>query len=305
MKSPFKIVGKYVGKVHNSKAVKAVDRFLEKPRRRRPVAIAASISIKLAGGAGIAGVFVGNGETLVQKLGDAVTAIPKGIVSSIDHYIHAPEYARKTDAAFQYLRERGPEVAEELGRSGRLLQAGATEVKRGWEIFREARDYLWPGGDKPFDPISAYHSLGDGVRTMEAAATNINAGKDQFTETAGPAIEALKQVDMNPFFEALHNFADNLATDEIGYTLGVAAASLVTASAMAMYLGSYWGRRGRPGYFARRIQRRGIKDFQNRYIEHPEEIAGPEGIQAYEGHLLRNPEKLEALVERAGLGKEK
>src|SRR3989338_4060793 len=160
MKSPFKIVGKYVGKVHNSKAVKAVDRFLEKPRRRRPVAIAASISIKLAGGAGIAGVFVGN---------------------------------------------------------------GATEVKRGWVIFREARDYLWPGGDKPFDPISAYHSLGDGVRTMEAAATNINAGKDQFTETAGPAIEALKQVAMNPFFEALHNFADNLATDEIGYTLGVAA----------------------------------------------------------------------------------
>ena len=43
MKNPFSVVGEYVSKINNNRFVNAVDRFLEKPKRRFPASVLASI----------------------------------------------------------------------------------------------------------------------------------------------------------------------------------------------------------------------------------------------------------------------
>lgn len=255
----------------------------------------------LAGGAGATGVFLGGGETLLQKVGDAILAIPKGVANTIQHYLHAPEYARKASTALDYLKEQGPNVAEELSRGGRYIEAGLNQAQRATADLNQASDYISPGGELPFDPQNAFYSLRDGLNQLETAASSIATGKDQLQDTAGPAIDALKDVDLNPVLQALYNLADNVAPDEIIQTLGIAAGCVATAYIASQYLGGYWGRRGRPNFVSRFIQRKGLKRYKEYFTEHPEEIAGEEAVEIMKANLLQNPGELEKLVGRAGM----
>jgi len=273
---------------------------MEGPKKRFTTSVLGSGGLNFVGGAGAAGVLLGRGETLAGKIGDAMISIPRAIVNTINYYIHAPEYTKQADAALTYLREQGPEVAGELGRSGRYLEAGVRQADRGMSLLKDAQDYLVPGGERGFDPQNSYYSLKDGIQQLGDAIESIEIGKDQAIETAGPVIDTLKQVDINPILEALHNLADNVAPDEIWYTLGVAAASLGTAYLASQYVRGFWGRRGRPGMVARFIQKRGIKKFRDYYIQHPEKIAGDEAINVIGEHFAKNPKRLEELAAKAG-----
>jgi len=278
----------------------ATKKFLDKKSRRMPAAIALSIGSNLAGGASATGTFLGNGETLIQKISDAVTAIPKGIKNTIEHYINAPEYARKTSAALDYLKEQGPDVAEELARGGRYIEGGMNQAQRAVRDLEQASDYISPGGDLPFDPQNALYSLRDGINQLETAALSIDTGKDQLQNTAGPAIEALKDVDLNPILQALYNLADNVAPDEFWQTLGIATGCVTTAYLASQYLGGYWGRRGRPGIVARFVQRKGLSKYRDYFTKNPEEIAGKEAVEIIKNNLIKNPSELEKLAKKAG-----
>jgi hypothetical protein len=281
------------------RAKNAVGRAFEKPSKRVPASVGASIGLNIAGGAGAGGVLLGKGETILQKIGDAVTAIPRGVANMVDHYIHAPEYARKTNAALEYLKEQGPQVAEELGQAGRHIQVGVNQAGRAMNDFSIAKDQLLPGGQE-FDPSSAYQTLKDGINTLEAAVENVNAGGAQAQETAGPAIEALQDVDLNPVMNALHNLADNVAPDEIAQTIAIGAGSVLAGYAASQYVRGYWGRRGRPGILARAVQRAGLRKYSNYFTKNPEQIAGPKAVEIFEDSLVKRPRDLEALASRAG-----
>lgn len=281
------------------KAVNWVDQKLYSPIKRIPTSVALGWGSGIAGGAGAGGVLLGKGETFMQKVGDAVTAVPKGFVNLVKHYMNAPEYARQTNDALEYLKERGPEVASELNRSSVLLQNGARQAGRATDLLREGQDYLTPGGEKGFDLQNAYYAFKDGINQLESAVTSINAGKDQAQETAGPAIEALQNVDLNPVLQALHNLADNVSGDEIGQTIAIGASSVLAGYLGSQYLRGYWGRRGRPGIVSRAVQRSGLKRFRDYFVKDPEKIAGPIAVEIMGDYLVQNPQKLEELAERA------
>ena len=259
-----------------------------------------SIGVGLAGGAAATSTLLGNGETFTQKLGDAIIGIPRGIANTIITYIHAPEYIRETNDALSYLREQGPNVANELARGGRYLEAGVSQSQRAISDLEKAADYLMPGGNQTFDPQNAFYSLRDGVGQLETAIHSINTGKAQLQETAGPTIDALKDLDLNPFFQALYNLADNVAPDEIAQTVAIGAGCLLAGVVTSQYIGGYWGRRGRPGILARTIQKSGLKRYKDYFTKHPEKIAGERALEIIKENLVQNPSELEKLAERAG-----
>src|SRR3989344_3880945 len=296
MKNPFKSIGRYIGKINNSRAANAVDRLLERPSRRLPVSVTSSVLANLAGGASAAGVFFGKGETFWQKSWDGLAAVPNMFLN-LRYYLHLPEYIGKANATSEYLREHGPQLADSLGYAGRKLEAGTRLAQKGFTALSDGLDYMVPGGDF-FNPIKGYGLLKSASDTLSTARESIEQGGEQLQETAGPVIEALKQVDLNPIFDALHNLADNVYVDEIGYTLGLAAICAVYCYASSQYIRGYWVRRGRPGILSRAVQRAGIKRFKKYYARHPEKMVGGVGVDVYNQHLIQNPDKLEELVRR-------
>ena len=277
-----------------------IGKSMEGPVKRFTGSVAGSVGIGLAAGTSAGGVLFGKGELFVEKVGDATIAIPKGVVSAVKHYMHAPEYVEQASNALDYLREEGPRVVSELGRAGRYIEGGTRQLQRATTDLNEARDYITPGGDLGFDPQQAIYSARDGLRTLETAVESLNEGKSQIQETIEPAMEVLKDVDLNPIIQIGQNFLDNMAPDEISQTIGIGAAALTAGYLGTQYVRSYWGRRGRPGIISRWIQRKGIKEFSDHYEEHPEQIAGQEAVDVFETHLVRNPDKLENLAREAG-----
>ena len=273
-------------------------RFFERPKRRWPASVGASIFASGAGLAGASGVFLGSGETLVQKAGNAVMAIPN-MLSNLRHYLHLPEYIKKANLTAEYLREQGPAIADSLSYVGRKLEAGASLAQKGLVELSEGFDNIMPGGN--FDPIEGYNLLKSASNSLKVAKESIKDGGEQLQETAQPVVDALKEVDLNPVMNSLYNLADNVAPDEIVQTLGIAAACVLTGYASSQYIRGYWGRRGRPGIVSRFIQKRGLRRFKDYYARHPDKIAGEGGLEAFKQHLIQNPEKLEELVKRAGM----
>ena len=300
--NPLRWPGMAVEKIHNSRAAKAVDRAFYGPVKRFVGSVGLGVGAGIAGSAGAAGALFGNGETLSEKLMDAGTAVPKGIVNTFTHWMNAPEYAENASNVLRYAREQGPEAVEELGSAGGLFQAGVNQWERGVRDLIDSQDYLLPGGNLPFDVQNAYYSARDGKNTLETSMGTLETAKDRAENVLQPAIDALQNVDVNPVVEALYNFADNMAPDEISQTVGIAAGSLAAAYLANQYIRGFWGRRGNPGWIKEWIQRRGIKRFRDYFVDNPEKIAGPEAVEVVKDYLAKNPDALAEVTSRAGYG---
>ena len=278
------------------KALKSVGRFFEKKGKRKAASITGSVLANLVSGASANGAFFGNGETLVQKVGDAVMAIPN-MFYGWRHYAHLPEYVRKANATTEYLKEHGQELADSIGYAGRNLEAGTRLTQRGLDELGRGMDYMIPGG-QGFHPIDGLGLLRKSASTLEQATDSINEGANQLQETTAPVVEALKQVDLNPVMSALHNLADNVSPDEIAQTLGIAAVCLTAGYMTSKYVLAYWGRRGGHGWLGKRIRKRALKTYEDFYLRNPEEIAEKEGLELYRKYMALHPEEIEKVVHK-------
>lgn len=228
----------------------------------------------LLNAAGLAGILFGPADGFSGRFRDYVMGIPNAL-RGLRHYLHGGRHLEQAARTAAYLDEHAPSpeqvrrlAAEARSWTNRLELArgavadGLDQLADG-EIILGVSDVRW--GLTNFPPV--------------AEMDRIVAATQRITE---PALELLRQVDLEPFWALILNAADNLSSEQV---LSTVAAMLLLGSTVFMagrYLGTMWVRRGVPGLLSRLWWRGGMRLHRKWYEARAPELVRSLGLEARE-----------------------
>lgn len=193
--------------------------------------------------AGLAGILFGPANGFFGRFRDYFMGIPNA-VRGLRHYLHGGRHLEQAARTAAYLDQHAPSpeqvrrlAAEARSWTNRLEIArgavadGLDQLADG-EIVLGVSDVRWGLGN--FPPV--------------AEMDRILAATQRITE---PALELLREVDLEPLWALLLNAADNLGPEEVLSTLSAMLVLGLTVLLAGRYLGTMWARRGVPGLLSR------------------------------------------------------
>lgn len=230
--------------------------------------------IGLLNAAGLAGILFGPADGFFGRFRDYVMGIPNA-VRGLRHYLHGGRHLEQAAQTAAYLDQHAPSpeqvrrlAAEARSWTNRLEIArgavadGLDQLADG-EIVLGVSDVRW--GLTNFPPV--------------AEMDRILAATQRITE---PALELLRQVDLEPLWALILNAADNLGPDEVLSTVGAMLVLGVTVFVAGRYLGTMWARRGVPGLFSRLWWKGGMRLHPEWYATRSPELLRSLGLDRAE-----------------------
>lgn len=226
----------------------------------------------LLNAAGLAGILFGPSETFFGRFRDYVMGIPNA-VRGIRHYLHGGRHLEQLSQTAAYLDQHAPSP-EEVRRLTAEARSWMNRLDIAREAIRDGLDQLGQG-----ELIVGTSDVRWGLTNFPPMAEmdRILAATRTVTE---PALELLRQVDLEPLLALVLNAADNLAADEI---LSTVTAMLFLGTAVWMvgrYLGTMWARRGVPGLLSRLWWKGGMRLHREWYEARTPELMGSLGLGA-------------------------
>ena len=228
---------------------------------------------RVANGAGVLGVLLGGGETMVGHVADYALAVPNGF-RSVVHYLHGDRHVDELARTIHFLQEEAPSP-EEVRRTA--------AVTRSWlNRFDLARGSV----------VEGLGELGDGEWILGTAdvrwgLTNMPPREQldslliQARGMVEPTVEYLAAVELDPLMRAAANVSDNLAPDERWGTGFVVLFLGSLGWLLGGFVSTVWIRRGMPSFFGRVWMRAGSRLFPAWYGRHGGEAARALGLTGH------------------------
>jgi hypothetical protein len=248
-------------------------RFLSHEIRRRVIGSVVEIIIKMYGAAAALSVALSHAETAGGKAYDAVNAVPN-LIERYNQAKYVVDHREQIRSALDYVHENAPdaqqlesaaiESAETLDRIG----ATYSEVAEAWESIV---------GIRPNNFLQNLPRAKEHFANAWAARPDLDS-IDQLADRAQDVVPFLihaqsLDIDFPLLYGQLISAMDNFASDEIGSTLAVMGAAFAVAYILGSGVG-FWARRGRPGFVASWLQRRGARIFRPWYVQNPDYALG-------------------------------
>jgi hypothetical protein len=245
--------------------------------------------IKGWGVAGAANVVIGSGETLVQKTYEACSGIP-GIIVNAKRLWYALQHQEEIRQALTYMHEHMPaiEQVQKLGAETQLVYNKISQVLANIEMglaqlgqtsVLQPRATFDHAAQAQAHFTSAYE-LAPNLPQVKQMMAVVKTGSETLVQTYA----FLQQVDYKRIHSTLNNIADNLHTDEVFLTVGIAAAGFSFAYAAGSIVGARTTR-GVPGLLSRFRQDWGARRFPKWYKKNIRRVLGDNLYKAAREHV--------------------
>lgn len=229
---------------------------------------------RLLNAAGLAGILFGPAESFFARFRDYALALPNGI-RGLRHYLHGGRHVDQLARTVEYVNEHAPSPEEV-----RALAAAATSWTRRLEIgkgaIEEGLAELRQG-----EIVLGVSDVRSGLENLPPAG-ELQQIVDAVQRISEPALELLREVDLDPLFTLLLNAADNLSGDEIVSTLSAMVLLGTTIGLLTGYLATLWVRRGVPGLATRLWWKAGMRTHRRWYEERTPELIRSLGLDGEE-----------------------
>ena len=275
------------------------------PLYRRPEEIGRRIAgsllelgFKAYGTAAAVSVALSDGETLGEKLYDAVAAVPN-LMERFRQAKYVIDHAEEMQAALEYVHRHAPD-ARQLEAAVQKSHAALDGARMMFSEVSQAKEALahlsWTSSLTSIldNSRQAFEHLGRAWEAMPdlESITHLAAVAQNVT----PVLQYLNnlEIDFARFYEGLLCVVDNFARDEIAGTLVLMGAAFAAAFILGLGAG-FWARRGRPGFIVSTLQGWGARLFADWYVRNldsalsrPLYAVARERIQ---GDIVADPQK--------------
>ncbi|RPJ62154.1 MAG: hypothetical protein EHM23_04235 [Acidobacteria bacterium] len=223
--------------------------------------------VKAWGAAAAFNVIVGDAETVSQKFGKILTAVPD-LTANYRRIRYVADHSEEINRTLEYLHEKAPSPGELQAAVNRTYET-LSRLNTSLSHLEKAKENLLSWSWQPRETLEhLQHGWSlmpdlDAFRYLAFASQN-----------AADALARLRQIDLNPMYVLLMNATDNLARDEIFGTIAVSVGTILVCSAIGVLVGRFWARRGMPGILTLQVQRLGVRFFPAWYERNLERVLG-------------------------------
>ena len=213
-------------------------------------------------------VVIDNGETLSGKLQDAL--VVPDLLATARQTKYLLEHKEEIESAMNYLQNNAPSPDE-----FRQLSERAKHAASNLETLVSHIDAIGANLSlSDMHPFIAYEHADAAAKMLPDVSSWMDAIRVASDKTSD-AVAYLRGVDIDPYYRAMINTADNFASDERALTVGVACAVGVTFYAAGQYLGGLWANRGAPSLFSKLKLHYGVRKHADWYEKHLPHVLGP------------------------------
>lgn len=217
-------------------------------------------------------VLIGNGETPIEKFGNAITAVPD-LLQNARRIQYAIEHRDTITEVAKYMHERVPTTE--------ALNTTVTQTRETLEQIAIANHHLTQAYDNltshTWQPLDTINHISQGITALPSARELQHVA--QASEHTATILQYLGHIELDPIYRAAINFLDNIAIDERGWTIGIATGVVAGAHLASTYIGTIWTRRGKPGILTQAVQRQGVQMHRQYYEENIEAVLKQFGLE--------------------------
>lgn len=254
---------------------------------RRLVAFAVAVFFRAYGAAAAVGIALSTSDSVAGKAQDGL-APWRVLVDRYEEARYAVEHREQIRAAVDYARDNAPD-AQQLDAAVRQSAETIDRIRTTYTEVDRARETF--GSIRPTNLFDTVPELGRHVQAAWEGRPSLES-VERLSARAEEAETFLRQIDVDAallrrVYTDLLSVLDNFASDEVGVTVGLMVAFVLVGLALGGVTG-YWGRRGRPGFLARTLQRLGARHFRGWYVANAPDAMGAPLYAAARERVLRD-----------------
>jgi len=237
---------------------------------------------KVWGAAAALNVLFGDAETVGQKIGKTLTAVPD-LTANYRRIRYVADHSEQINRTLDYLRENAP-TPDELQSAVDKTYETLTRLNTSLAHLAKAKDNLLSWSWQPGETLEHLQQGWTLMPDLDAFRYLAFA-----SDHAAEALRQVRNIDLNPLYQLLMNAIDNFARDEIVATVLVSASTVLVASGLGILIGRFWARRGMPGIMTLQVQRLGVRVFPAWYQSNLQRALGRDLYAIAARHFSTGP----------------